>query len=117
MKAYRPTAPFNVAMKLLIPTSTNTQGVKSKSFTEISKATVFFGSFRTFGGTETTVDDAYTLLDTATIDCWYSPDIKADCRIYVIETAATYEIIGQPEDINMWHQYMRFKVRKVGGKA
>ena len=114
---FKASAPFNVPMKILIPTSERVQGVVKKSFTNPDDSDLFFGSFRTFGGTESTENGVYTLIDTATIDTWYRPDIKADCRIYLCETEQTYEIISDPEDIGMRHQYLQFKVRKVGGKG
>jgi hypothetical protein len=56
-------------------------------------------------------------MNTAVIDTWYNPNIKADCRIYIIETGETWEVKSEPENIEMRHQYMQFKVEKVGGKA
>lgn len=117
MAGYKPKVPFSVAMKLLIPTSINDHGVTKKTFPKLEDAPVFFGSFRTFGGSEQTQNDVYTLVNTATIDTWFRPDIKADCRIYICDTAQVYEAISDPEDIELRHQYLQFKVRKVGGKA
>lgn len=114
---YKPSAPFNVPMKLLVPTTTQTYGVGQKEFTAPENSELFFGSFRTFGGTENLKDDVYTIINTAVIDTWYRPDIKADCQIYLCETGQTYDIISDPEDIDFRHQYLQFKVQKVGGKA
>ena len=114
---YRPSAPFSVAMKLLVPTTTTAYGVAKKAFTTPESSEQFFGSFRTFGGTENTKDGVYTIVDTAVIDTWYRPDIKANCQIYMCETGETYDIISDPEDIERRHQYLQFKVRKAGGKA
>lgn len=120
-RSYKPTVPFNVAMKLLVPTSVSVQGVLKKTYPKpedvSDDACMFYGSFRTFGGVENVQDGIYTLINTATIDTWYRPDIKADCHVYICETDQTYEIISDPEDINMRHQYLQFKVKKVGGKA
>lgn len=113
---YRPTAPFNVAMRLLIPTTTMVKGTAVKTFTEPDEAPIFYGSFRTFGGSESTSNDVYTIFNTATIDTWFRPDIKADCRVEICETGEVYEVKGAPEDISMRHQYLQFKVEKVGGK-
>lgn len=118
--AYRPSAPFTVPIKLLVPTTTKEYGVVKKGFTDpsdIPDSEVIFCSFRSFGGTENVRDDLYTIINTAVIDTWYRPDIKADCQIYLCETGETYDIIQQPEDIDMRHQYMRFKVQKTGGKT
>lgn len=118
--AYKPPLPFNVAMKILKPTISTAYGVVSKTYPkadEVDHKWMFFGTFRTFGGTESKTNDTYTLLDTATIDTWYRSDITADCRIYVLDTAETYEIIGTPENIGMQYNYLQFKVQKVGGVA
>lgn len=116
-RKFKPYVPFNVAMKILVPISQRVQGVLKKSYSDPKDSEMFFGSFRTFGGVENVENGVYTLIDTATIDTWYRPDIKADCRIYICDTEQIYEIIGDPEDIYMRHQYLQFKVRKVGGKA
>ena len=115
--AYKPSAPFSVAMKLLVPTTSKELGVTKKTFTDPESSEMFFGSFRTFGGTENMQDGVITVIDTAVIDTWYRPDITADCQIYVCDTGKTYDIVSDPEDIDFRHQYMQFKVKKVGGKA
>ena len=116
-KGYRPSAPFTVPMKLLVPVTSMSYGVVQKQFSDPEESELFFGSFRTFGGTESMRDDVYTIVDTGVIDTWYRPDIKADCQIYMCETGQIYDIISDPEDINFRHQYLQFKVRKAGGKA
>ena len=116
---FHPSAPFNVPMKLLIPTETVISGTTKKTFpnpADVPDTLLFNASFRTFGGTETVRNGVYTLMDTAVIDTWYTPEIKANCRIYLCETEQIYEIISDPEDIDMRHQYLQFKVRKIGGK-
>ena len=116
-RTFQPKAPFNVAMKLLVPVDTKVSGVNKKTFSNPETSEMFYGSFRTFGGTENVQDGLYTLISTATINTWYRPDIKGDCRIYICETEQEYEVVGDPEDIDMRHQYLQIKVRKVGGKA
>ncbi len=114
---YKPNAPFDCAMKLLVPTTTMVKGVRQTTFPDPeSISDIFFGSFRTFGGTENFSNDVYTVFNTATIDTWYQPDITADCRIYICETGRTYDILADPENIGMRHQFMQFKVERVGGK-
>lgn len=115
---YRPSVPFSVAMKLLAPTVENVRGARVKTYPDPSDVqAVFFGSFRTFGGTERMANEIYTIEDTATIDTWFDPSITADCRVYVCATGKTYEIIGTPENIDMRNQYCSFKVRAIGGGA
>ncbi len=119
-KGFKPSAPFNVPMKLLIPTEQVVTGTTKKVFplpSEVPDDCLFFGSFRKFGGTENIQNGVFTIIATAVIDTWYRPDIKANCRIYICETDQVYEVISDPEDINMRHQFLQFKVKKIGGKA
>lgn len=118
-RSYKPSVPFNVPMKLLEPSSEVVKGTTKKVFPkpeDVPEDKLFYGSFRTFGGTENTRDGVYTLINTAVINTWYRPDIKADCQIYICETGQIYEILNDPEDIDMRHQYLKFKIRKIGGK-
>ena len=116
-RAYKPSSPFNVAMKLLIPTEAMVKGVPKKTFPDPSKIEdVFFGSFRTYGGTEGWSNNIYTVEVTAIINAWYDPNVTADCRIYLCDTGETWDVIGRPENIEMRNQYMQIKVKKVGGK-
>ena len=120
-RQFRPKVPFTQAMKLLIPESVRVQGALKKTYPDPANVSdeqyLFYGSFRTFSGFENVQNGMYTLVDTSKIDTWYRPDIKADCRIYMCETGDVYEVISDPDNINMRHQYLQFKVRKVGGKA
>lgn len=116
-RKYRPAEPFNVAMRLLIPTVTTVKGVPKKTWPDPEESPLFYGSFRTFGGTESTVNDLFTVVDTGTIDTWYRPDFSADCRIYLSETGEIFELMASPEDINRQHQYTQLRVRKIGGTS
>ena len=129
--AYRPMTPFNVPMWLLIPEMPKEQsyGVLVKDYPSVTPQPkrdpkkkndpiLIYGSFRSFGGTEVTSNGAYTVEDTATIETWYRPDIKADCRIVLADDlSAVYEIVGTPEDIEMRHQFLHIRVRRVKGGA
>lgn len=115
MKTYKPSFPFSTAIELLIPTYSTSKGVTKKTFPE--EGIRLNCSFKTFGGTETTNNDVYTLEDTAHVETWFRPDIKADCRIKVLSTSQVYEIINTPENIDMRSQFCKFKVRAVRGGA
>ena len=115
-KAYKVSFPFDVPMKCLIPTETVVKGVPKKTFPDPKDVEVFFGSFKTYGGTENFSNDVYTVFDTAWIETWWNPNVTAACRIYLCETDEIWEVIGRPENIGMRHQFMKLKVQKVGGK-
>ena len=116
MADFKPST-FSAALVLLIPTYTTVMGVPTKTFPSPDKGVRFNGSFKTYGGTERDVNGLYAIEDTAQVECWYDPQIKSDCRVYVSDTGATYEIINEPEDINLRHQFMTFKVRRYKGGA
>ena len=117
MRHYKPQMPFDTAFKVLIPTETKVKGVTKKVFPDPKKVdTVIFGGLRTYGGTENMSNDVYTVYDTAIVDTWYRPDITSDCRIYICETGEIYDVISRPENIDMRHQYLQFKMQKIGGK-
>ena len=115
---YRPSAPFSVPLVLLIPTYQTVSGVRTKITPEIKDGIIIYGSFKTYGGTEKTVDGVYSIIDTAEIETWYRPDITSDCIIALAEdNSARYEILGQPENINRRNQFLKLKVQRVKGGA
>ena len=119
MRRYTPPV-FDVAMKIMIPTTVKIKGVIKKvykSSTEelfmypfyinkddpiefgrimsyLDSIKPIFGSFKTYGGTENMSNGVYTVFDTGEI----------------------WDVISNPENIDMRHQFMQFKVQKVGGK-
>ena len=115
MKTYKPSYPFSTAIELLVPTYELKKGVKTKVFPQ--EGIRLNCSFKTYGGTETTINDIYALEDTAYVETWYRPDIKANCRIKVLSTGQSFEIINTPENIDMRCQFLKFKVRAVQGGA
>lgn len=112
---YRPKAPFNVPLVLLIPTYETVSGVRKKIFPSIADGILFKGSFKTYGGTERDVNGIYSIEDTANIQTWYRPDITSGCRVAIAGTNAVYDILGEPENIDMRNQYLVFKVSRVKG--
>lgn len=117
MPEYRPQLPFSVPMKLLIPTYTKKQGVNVKALPAVADGILFYGTFKTYGGTETTSNGVLSVEDTANIETWYRPDIKSDCVIALADSGAKYEIVGEPENINMRNQFLKFKVKRIKGGA
>lgn len=109
---FRPKEAFTTAAELYAPTKTVVKGTTKKEWTKVDN---IFCSFKTYGGTENIENNVLTVIDTATILTWYRPEIKADCRIVV--AGRKYEILGEPEDISLRHQYIRFKARAVKGGA
>lgn len=117
-----------VPLLVLIPTYEKKLGVTTPVYPEVADALkvlddngnpkyVFHGSFKTYGGTETYSDDLWVIKDTATIETWYRPDIRSDCRIVVLSNNAMYDVINEPENIGMRNQFLKFKVMRLKGGA
>lgn len=121
MSDYRLEITNPIPLILLIPTSiTKVKGVNQKVYPSIEEAlkdenNIFFGSFKTYGGTEKNVNGIYSIEDTANIETWYRPDITSSCRIARTNDNAIFDIINEPEDINQRHQFLKFKVKRVKG--
>lgn len=108
-------------MLLLTPQYSMVKGVETKTFPspdpQDPNVAMFYGSFRTFGGTEMMENDLYSVVDTATIETWYREDIRSECAIYIIPIGKTYQIEGTPENIELRNQFLRIKVQRIGGGA
>lgn len=115
MAGFKVSAPFSVPLMLLIPTYSIVSGVEQKTYPAPNEGILFYGNFKTYGGTEREVNGLYSIEDTAIIECWYMPDIKSNCRVVVLSTGAVYDILGEPENINLRNQYLKFKVRRYKG--
>lgn len=74
-------------------------------------------SFKTYGGTEKDINGRYVIEDTANIVTWYRPDIASDCKLRRMMDGAIFEIINEPENIDMKNQFLKFKVKRLKGKA
>ena len=117
MANYRPDLSNTIALFLFVPTYSVVKGVEVKNYQSWENGELFYGSFKTYGGTERDVNGLYSIEDTAIIETWFRPDIKSNCRIGVPSTGAIYEVINEPENLNMRNQFLRFKVKRVKGGA
>lgn len=115
MRTFKPSYPYTTAIELLVPTYTPVKGVRMKTFP--ATGIRLNCSFKTYGGTETTVNDVLAVVDTAQVETWYRPDITPDCRIKVLQTGDVYRILGKPENVDMRNQFVRFKVQGIEGDA
>lgn len=114
--SFRPSLPFSVPLLLLLPTITKSNGVRVKTY-DNANGILIFGTFKTYGGTDQTIDGVYSVVDTAEIVTWYRPDITSDCVIALADSGERYEILGQPENIDRRNQFLKLKVQRVKGGA
>ena len=126
MANYRPNLDNTIPLVLLVPTYKKVSGVNKKDFPTVEESLaelnksgrpkyLFYGNFKTYGGTERDVNGVYSIMDTAHIETWYRPDITSDCRVARANDNAVFEIINEPEDINQRHQFLKFTVRRIKG--
>lgn len=113
MAEFKPHLPYNVEAQLLRATITTVKGVPTKKYTPDTEP--FYCSFRSFGGTETTINGLTVVENTASVETWYDPRITSDCAVRV--NGLDYEILGTPENIDMRNKYLVFKVRAIKGGA
>ena len=113
---YRPKAinELRTAVKLLKPTYTKYNGVATPTYP--TDGDVIFVNWKTYGGTEQTVNGVLSIIDTADITTWYRPDVKADCRL-LREDGKIYRIISEPENTDDNNIFCEFKVERVKGGA
>ena len=112
---YRPSeaAQMTTVMRLQLPAIVKEFGVSKKVWRD--SALVIRCNFKSYGGTEKVSNDILSVEDTAQIVCWYHPDIKDECRLVRLSDNAVFEILGEPENIEMRNQFLKFKIRRVKG--
>ena len=108
--SYRPSEPYSTPVELFNPTYKTVKGVTKKVYELVDNINC---SFKTYGGTETTVNDQLTVVDTANVETWYRPDITSASMIKL--GGKSYEVMGEPENIEQRNQFLKFKVRGVKG--
>lgn len=118
-----------IPLILLVPIKIEKiNGITKKTYPTIEEAltekdknknpvNIFYGSFKTYGGTEKNVNGVYSIEDTANIETWYRPDITSNCRVARASDNAVFDIINEPEDIDQKHQFLKFKLRRIKGGA
>lgn len=111
---YRPKAidELHTPVKLLIPTFTKYNGVRTAAYPE--DGDVIFVNWKGYGGTEREVNGVYSVIDTATVTTWFRPDISSDCRL-MREDGTVYRIMQEPENVELRGQFCVFKVERIKG--
>lgn len=103
--------PFRTKYKLLEAQYTKVNGVEKRTLTEQGE---IFCSVRSFGGTEKVVDGIYSIEKTAVCQTWYDPKITSGSVLRDVN-GSNWEIINEPENIDMANRYLQFKIRRVDG--
>ena len=117
MANYRPAEAeqMTTPLKLQIPIYKTVSGVSKVDHYEDAEEPIFYGSFKTYGGTEQNINGIYSIKDTANIVCFYRPDIKSNCRIIKLKDNSVYRVIAEPENTDERNQFLKFKVERIKG--
>lgn len=114
---YRPSKPFTTPL-LYFPVVGSERKLGVLVNTYETEGILFFGSFATYGGTETTVNGAHSVEDTAIVETWFRPEFAANGRVALADYPKdVYEIEGKPENIEMRNQFSKMKLSRVKGGA
>lgn len=110
---YRIQSRYETPAYLLVATSKKINGVTTKYY---EQKDIIFLSAKSYGGTEKIINNVYVIEDTLEIETFYREDIKADCRIKLLDDDSEWEIINSPEIIDRKKKTLRFKVKRINGK-
>lgn len=111
---YRPNRPFTTPFMVLNPIGTEKiNGRIVKKYPD--EGEIINCSFVTFGGTEVIVNNVISVRDTGSIETWFTPDIKSDSKLKRLSDGKIYDVLGDPENIEMRNQFMKFKVEYTRG--
>lgn len=100
--------------KVLTPTEKRVNGCIVKTYEE---GDVFFASVKSYGGTETILNNVYVIQDTLSIETFFREDIKSNCKIRLLDENSDWEILNTPEMINREKKIITFKVKRINGEV
>ena len=103
--------PFKTKFNVLTPSFEMVLGVQKRTLIKTSE---LFASVRSFGGTEKIIDGVYSVLKTQVLQTWYRPDVISGVVLEDLN-GERWEIIGDPENINLDNRYLQIKVKKIDG--
>lgn len=116
-------AQMSTPLLLQLPVTAVSYGVNKKTYTDAKG--VIMANFKTFGGTEQNNNGVITVVETAQIVCRYRPDITSGSRFVLLPAGyddagkpkAVYEVLGDPENIEMRNMFFKIKVKRIKGGA
>lgn len=108
-----PTVILNQPARIQHAAYKRVNGVQTVEYREDER--VIYVSAKSYGGTEKTVNDVYSIEDTMEFTSYYDPDIKAQDRIVLLGSGTVWEILNTPENVDMRGAFLKFKGRRYHG--
>jgi hypothetical protein len=87
-------------------------GAPELTYTELMDGDLLC-SFKTYGGSLQTQNGLAIIDNTAVIVTWYRQDIQVGDRLKRLSDDSYWEVILEPENVDMANQYLIFKVKRV----
>lgn len=115
---YKQSGPYSTPAYIVKPSTETVKGVHVKRYPAAETGELIYCKFKSYGGTETSVNGVTAVEDTANVETWYRPDITSDCGFCLASNPLkVYEILGEPENVEQRNLILKFKVRAVNGGA
>lgn len=105
---------YQTPCRVLTVKESKINGIVKKEYTE---GDVFFASVKSYGGTETVINNVFVIQDTLSIETYYRDDIKSECMLELLDDNSKWEILNTPEQIDREKKIIAFKVKKINTKA
>lgn len=102
---------YRTPARLLKGSYTKTYGTNKKVYTPTE--IVIAVSCRSYQGSEKQINGQIVIEDTFVIECNYRKDITSMDALEI--SGSTYEIINNPENINLENRKLLFKVKRYTG--
>lgn len=101
---------YSTPCRVLKPTTKKINGCVVKTYEE---GDVFFASVKSYGGTDTIINNVYVIQDTLSIETFYREEIKSNCKVKLLDDNTEWEIINTPEQIDREKKIILFKVKRI----
>lgn len=111
---FKPPEQMTTPMRLQKRITKTVKGAEVAEYKDAEDA-VIMCNFKSKGGTEAVHNGQYLIVDTATVQTWYRPDIKKGDRLIMEQDGSKWDIKGNPENVEMRNQLLILKVQNVGG--
>lgn len=112
---YKPPEQMTTAMRLQKRTTDKVTGAAQATYTDAAKDPVIMCNFKSKGGTEAVHNGKLIILETATVQTWYRPDVAKGDRLIMEQDGSAWDIKGPPENVEMRNRLLILKVQRAGG--
>lgn len=112
---FRPPEQMATPMRLQKRIVKTVHGAEMAEYKDADQEPVIMCNFKSKGGTEAIHNGQYIILDTATVQTWYRPDIKKGDRLILEQDGSAWDIKGNPENVEMRNRLLIIKLQNAGG--